>query len=105
MKRTMNGGATLGQRIKLQRIAKGWTQEAMAEIMCVNKSLISAYENDRVDISGSVILELSRLLNTTPDYLLGVEKQEDEVSRLFGKIADPVLKEALLVQMRALSGE
>ena len=34
---------TLGQRIKAQRIRVGYTQEQLAEIMCVPKSTISAY--------------------------------------------------------------
>ena len=41
---------TLGQRIKAQRMKMGYTQEQLAEIMCVPKSTISAYENDKVDI-------------------------------------------------------
>ena len=44
--------------------------------MCVPKSTISAYENDKVDIKGSVIAELSRHLATKPDYLLGFETEE-----------------------------
>ena len=103
MNKTTGDGKTLGQRIKELRKNKGWTQEEMAEIMCVNKPLISAYENDRVDISGSVLLELSRILDTTPNHLLGVEKQEDEVARLFSRITDTALREALLLQMRALA--
>ena len=67
---------TLGQRIKAQRIRVGYTQEQLAEIMCVPKSTISAYENDKVDIKGSVIAELSRHLATKPDYLLGFETEE-----------------------------
>lgn len=46
---------TMGQRIKAQRIRVGYTQEQLAEAMCVPKSTISAYENDKVDIKGSVI--------------------------------------------------
>lgn len=68
---------TLGQRIKAQRIRVGYTQEQLAEIMCVPKSTISAYENDKVDIMSSVIAELSRHLATKPDYLLGFETEED----------------------------
>ncbi len=41
---------TLGQRIKAQRIKMEYTQEQLAEEMCVPKSTISAYENDKVDI-------------------------------------------------------
>ena len=49
---------TMGQRIKAQRIRIGLTQEQLAEAMCVPKSTISAYENDKVDIKSSVVYEL-----------------------------------------------
>ena len=38
---------TLGARIKAQRIRCGMTQEELAEAMCIPKSTISAYENDK----------------------------------------------------------
>ena len=61
---------TLGQRIKAQRIKMGLTQEKLAELMCVPKPTISSYENDRIDIKGSVIVELANVLHTEPNYLL-----------------------------------
>ena len=88
---------TLGQRIKAARIRKGYTQEQLAEVMCIPKSTISAYENDKVDIKGSVLVELSGHLDTTPNYLLGVEdKEEDEfvlkAEQLLSKIKDEKTK-------------
>ena len=96
---------TLGQRIKAQRIRVGYTQEQLAEIMCVPKSTISAYENDKVDIKGSVIAELSRYLATKPDYLLGFKTEEDPyvitaVAILQG-IKDEKIKALLIGQMKA----
>ncbi len=35
-------------------------QEKLAEELCVKKSTISMYENDKVDIKGSILIELSR---------------------------------------------
>ncbi len=67
---------TLGQRIKAARIRKGYTQEQLAEVMCIPKSTISAYENDKMDIKGSVLVELSKHLDTTPNYLLGLEEKK-----------------------------
>ena len=97
---------SLGQRIKAQRIRMGFTQEQLAEIMCVPKSTISAYENDKVDIKGSVIKELSGILHTTADHLLGCMDEDalnnKEVIDIFQKITDPMIKEMLLKQMRAL---
>ena len=62
---------TIGLRIKAQRIRHGWTQERLVNEMCVPKSTISVYENDRVYIKSSVILELAKLLETSPNYILG----------------------------------
>ncbi len=83
------------------------TQEELAEIMCVPKSTISAYENDKVDIKGSVILELAWHLNTTPNYLLGYEDppaEEDAltivVSSIIKKIEDRRIRELLVAQMK-----
>ena len=97
---------TLGQRIKAQRISMGWTQERLADEMCVPKSTISAYENDKVDIKSSVIIELSKLLRTTPNYLLGVDEPEHfstEIHGLLQGIKDEKLKEIILVQIKAIA--
>ena len=95
---------TLGQRIKAQRIRVGYTQEQLAEIMCVPKSTISAYENDKVDIKGSVIAELARHLATKPDYLLGFETEEDPyvitAAAILQGIKDEKIKALLLGQLQ-----
>ena len=96
---------TLGGRIRELRKRKGWTQDELAQIMCIPKCTVSAYENDRVDIKGSVLEELSRILDTTPNYLLGMEQNDkflNEAVQLLSRISDPTLKNALLVQFRAL---
>jgi len=98
---------TLGQRIKAARIRKGYTQEQLAEVMCIPKSTISAYENDKVDIKGSVLVELSEHLDTTPNYLLGVEGNSDDsfilkAEQLLRQIKDDRTNEILLAQINAL---
>jgi len=98
---------TLGQRIKAARIRKGYTQEQLAEVMCIPKSTISAYENDKVDIKGSVLVELSGHLDTTPNYLLGVEENEEdafvmEMKSLLSQISDDKTKAISLAQIRAI---
>ena len=96
---------TLGQRIRAQRISMGWTQEELAEKMCVPKSTISAYENDRVDIKSSVIIELSALLETTPNHLLGIGEYDTDILEILGvlKKMSPKLKKVALEQIKALS--
>ncbi len=92
---------TLGQRIKAVRIRKGYTQEELAEAMHIPKSTVSAYENDKVDIKGSMLVELSGHLDTTPNYLLGVEEKSDDsfilkAEQLIRQIKDDRTKEILL---------
>lgn len=104
---------TLGQRIKVQRMKMRMTQEELAEIMCVPKSTVSAYENDKVDIKGSVLIELSNVLYTTPNYLLGygdttnvddeAEAMNDVVSSIFNRIKDEKVKELIIAQMKVAS--
>jgi transcriptional regulator with XRE-family HTH domain len=53
----------------------GLTQEQLSEIMCVPKSTISAYENDKVDVKGSIVMELAFYLATSPNYLLGYDDE------------------------------
>ena len=53
---------TLGERIREQRILMQMTQEELAEELCVKKSTISMYENDKVDIKGSILIEPSGIL-------------------------------------------
>jgi len=42
-----------------------------------SKSTISMYENDKVDIKGSILVELSRVLHTSLNYLLDQEEYDE----------------------------
>ena len=97
---------TLGQRIKAQRIRMGYTQEQLAEIMCVPKTTISTYERDACDVKSSVIVELSNLLDTTPNYLLGfgVDPVTQNIASIVSSIEDEKVREMLLTQVKALAG-
>ena len=109
MKRTEN--ETMGMRIRNQRVALGMTQEALAERMCIPKVTLSAYENDRVDLKASTILELSRQLGLTPNaLLLGGQVYEDEdgsayleeVMGMLLKVKDPTARKLIAVEIGAL---
>ena len=96
---------TLGQRIKAQRIKMHMTQDELAEIMCIPKKTISGYENDRVDIRSSVIVELANHLHTTPNYLLGFEEYPSlaTIINTLSDITDEKVRAMLLVQIQALA--
>ncbi len=84
----------------------GMTQEELADTMCIPKSTISAYENDKVDIKSSVIVELSEVLETTPNYLLGTvldNSGTEQIIAVLTRIKDEKIKKMLMVQMEALA--
>ena len=98
---------TLGQRIKVQRIRKGMTQDDLAEKLLIPKASVSAYENDRIDIKGSRIVELSDALGVSPNYLLGLNEEEnpvlEDIIEALQKIKDPDILNILKIQIEALA--
>ena len=94
---------TMGMRIRARRKALGFTQQYLAEILWVKEETISNYENDKVDIKGSVICKLAELLETTPDFLLtgkvmDFNDKERELISLF-KSLPAELQEVAIGQM------
>lgn len=97
---------TLGERIREQRILMQMTQEELAEELCVKKSTISMYENDKVDIKGSILIELSGILHTSPNYLLGMEEYEEdllEIITVYKNLKGSKTKQIALEQMKLLA--
>ena len=78
------------------------TQEELVEELCVKKSTISMYENDKVDIKGSILIELSGVLNTSPNYLLGMEEYEVDFT-VYKNLKGSKTKEIALEQMKLLA--
>ena len=98
---------TLGQRIKAQRLRIGMTQDELAEKLLIPKASVSAYENDRIDIKGSRIVELATALKVTPNYLLGFSEEEnpilEDIVRVLKEIKDPNVLNILKIQIEALA--
>lgn len=100
---------TMGQRIRECRKAMGMTQEELALQICCKKSLISQYENDKVDIRGSVIVELAGILETTTGYLLNgevgcdLDENEKEILELMRKLKESGFEKVAIEQIRILT--
>ena len=60
----------LGLKIKEQRIARGLTQDNLAEKVSCNTSHVSNIENNHTKVSLNVLLAIANVLNTSIDYLL-----------------------------------
>lgn len=97
---------TLGQRLRAQRIRLGMPQEELAEALYVEKSIISYYENDKKEMRASGLAEIAKVLQTTPNYLLGFADNNDgfadEALGLLRDVKDQSVREILLKQIRAL---
>lgn len=71
----------LGEKIKVLRTKKGYTQEELAKKMgYTSRSTINKIEKGLVDIPQSKIVEFANLLNTTPLYLIGWTDNPDKSS-------------------------
>lgn len=82
----MKGGVRLvnfGNRLKTLRIKKKLTQQQLADLLGLTKSVISAYENGLRYPAYDVLIKIARIFKVSTDYLLGVEiKREIDTSGL-----------------------
>lgn len=73
----------MGKRIKELRKAKGLTQEELAQKLGLKDSAIAKYENGRVEnIKRSVIIEMAKIFECSPVYLMGLEEPESKPQTL-----------------------
>ena len=70
-----------GLRIKTLRETKGITQEELAKLLDTTKQTISKYEKGIVtNIPSDKIELLSKILGTTPAYILGWDSEENDAA-------------------------
>lgn len=59
--------------LKFARMKKGLTQKQLAELMNVEYATISRWETGVNNISSNKLIQLSKILDVSVDYLLGLE--------------------------------
>ena len=81
-------------KIAEARVAKGWSQQQLADAIGATQQTIQRYESGARDIKSSVIIKLSAALGVTISYLLGLESEKIDSSPdsfvdvpLYGSIA------------------
>ena len=62
----------LSKRIYELRMSFGWTQVQLAQKIGVTKQTVSNWENDNIQPSIDMLVNLSNIFNVTTDYLLGL---------------------------------
>ncbi len=72
----------IGNRIKQRRIELGMSQQDLATAMgYTSKSTINKIELGKNDVSQSKVVKFSKVLDTTPSYLLGWYLDNDNNSK------------------------
>ena len=76
------------------------------ELVAGSFLIISYYENDKKEMRASGLAEIAKVLQTTPNYLLGFADNNDgfadEALGLLRDVKDQSVREILLKQIRAL---
>ncbi len=73
---------TIGERIAYLRERQGFSQKELAEKLGTTAATLSRYENNIYEPKGGVIADLSRILHTSADYLLGIDLDNNALSKL-----------------------
>ena len=68
--------ATVGERIREVREARGWTQEKLAEEAKISKGFLSEVENKGKNISLDLLLRIGAALGASVAYLASGEGEE-----------------------------
>lgn len=82
-------GDSLGERLKLLREARGWTQGQLAEYAGVTRSWLSNVESGEIDNPrADLLLRVARRLGVTIEFLITGDPPGGEDSRLHVQIGE-----------------
>ena len=68
--------SSVGERIRKRRTELGWTQDQLAQKAGISKSFLSDLENGKRSVSADNLLDISRVLSLSLDYLMKGEETE-----------------------------
>ena len=72
---------TIGERIKKRRTSLGISQVSLADKVSISKQSLYKYENGIItNIPSDKISQIADALGTTPSYLMGWDKEDDDAT-------------------------
>lgn len=96
-------------RLSLLLEKKNMTQAELAERICVTKATMSRYVNGERTPNGDIVANIATALNTTSDYLLGREGNDDfnfpKIERIIARNASKMTLQQKKELINALFGE
>jgi transcriptional regulator with XRE-family HTH domain len=87
-----------GEKMKLLRKEKGWSQEELSKKIETDTRQVSLYENNKVAPSAETIVRISKVFNISIDYLLIDEMSRRPLSMNDESIFDNIQKMELLTE-------
>lgn len=69
----------IGNRIKERRLELKMSADSLAKIIGKDRSTVYRYESGGIDkVSADILVVLANALETTPSYLIGLERSEEQ---------------------------
>ena len=65
-----------GETLKKLRLESGYTQQQLADKLCVTKAVVSYYELQERYPSPEILVKLASIFHVSTDYLLGLKAEE-----------------------------
>jgi putative transcriptional regulator len=72
----MSSSSSVTNKVKELRLARGWTQEQLAEAVGVSRQSINSIENDRYVPSLPLALTFARVFKCATDDLFSLERKK-----------------------------
>lgn len=98
----------IGARLRQAREDKGLTQEEVARQLGLTDVGYGAYERGQRLIPVDCLVKLTSILDRSVNYFLdspppegGLSPDEEELVKLYRAVPNPVIKETLMLQVRA----
>lgn len=98
----------LGKRIALELEKKGITQRELAVRITLDEATISRYISGTREPKPEILANIATALNTTADYLLGIESEEFDyrgIKQALGRNASKISLDQKKELINALLGE
>lgn len=98
----------IGNRISNALSKKGISQKQLAERINLSEAVVSRYISGEREPKANILANIATALNTTSDYLLGIEEDEfnyPRIKRMIARNANKMSKEEKKELIDALFGE
>ena len=98
----------IGGRISIELKKKNISQKQLAERINLSETVVSRYISGEREPKANVLANIATALNTTSDYLLGIEEDDFDhprIKRMLARNANKMSKEEKRELIDALFGE